>query len=108
MLVSASANVKQATVEETKTVKERLRLLINALMMDRCTPKAKEDSIKSLCGRGSLLWQLVEVMKDGKTELPLTRQVDGVDLRDYFWLLGESLNHLNPTNVVQRPDTDGT
>lgn len=99
---------KPVTQEEEKLVKERLQLLINAFSLDRCESKVKEDAIRSISGKNSFIWQLIDVVKDKQRDLPVTEVVDGVELRDFFWLMGDAVRNLNVTSVCQRPDPDGS
>lgn len=99
---------KPITQEEEKLLRERLQLLINAFVLTNCTSKVKEDSIRSMSSKNSFLCQLIDVVKDKQPDLPITKQVDGVDLHDFFWLLGDAIRNLNISSMCQRPDPDGT
>jgi len=101
-------NEKAIKKEEDVLLKERFNVLLNALLMEECSSSQKEDSLRSIFGKKSFFSQMIDVLKDGHTDLPVTKTVDGVQLRDYMFLLGDALRNLTIARTCQRPDPDGT
>lgn len=103
MLVRTNGNSKPISKEEENTLKSRLNLFQNALLMQKCSSSTKEEALRSLIGRGSFLSQMIDVVKGGE-ELPVAND----EVKDFFYLMGDCLQNLKVIEYCQRPDPDGT